>query len=477
MRAGDFIAKEFAGTSAGLTDAITYCGSNGVITLYPGNSSITIPSLVAKPGIRIIKHEAGFATEYGQGGLTRPFLNVRDYGAVGDGATNDATKLQAAIDAASAAGGGMVFFPPGTYLVTVVVNIASNVRLVGCGKASIVKCTTASVDALKARLVNNVQISDLNVENSAGAGDCVRIIECDDVLIDNVHTSGGSFGIRVETVASSGPTSDRVRVTHCSASGAAQSGILLYRCTDSTVENCICYSNGTTISHHGIYVSHPDATRCEVVNCVCYSNAGGGLQMDGSRHSVIGGRFYSNTVGIYTWSNDPGPPHTTYEGCLCYLNTEYGIFCKFTDHTSFNGVQCVGNGFDGLYMAESQYVGITGGRFSDNTRNGIHLNGGTAGQLVRGCSISGAIVTDNDSANASTYSGINLAVASGAIDRCSVVGCVSRSTAGTTKQIYGVLVGTGVTKTIVVGSQLYQNKTASLQDNGTNTVTAGNQTT
>src|SRR5207247_8599000 len=44
--------------------------------------------------------------------------NVRAYGAVGDGVTNDRRAIQSAIDAAEAAGFGIVYFPPGTYMVS-----------------------------------------------------------------------------------------------------------------------------------------------------------------------------------------------------------------------------------------------------------------------------------------------------------------------------------------------------------------------
>lgn len=43
-------------------------------------------------------------------------FNVLDYGATGDGVTDDRAACQAAIDAAVAAGGGAVFFPAGTYI-------------------------------------------------------------------------------------------------------------------------------------------------------------------------------------------------------------------------------------------------------------------------------------------------------------------------------------------------------------------------
>ena len=44
--------------------------------------------------------------------------NVLDYGAVGDDVANDTAAVQAAIDAAEAARGGVVFFPPGNYLIS-----------------------------------------------------------------------------------------------------------------------------------------------------------------------------------------------------------------------------------------------------------------------------------------------------------------------------------------------------------------------
>jgi hypothetical protein len=48
---------------------------------------------------------------------TELYYNVKDYGALGDGINNDTTAVQAAINAASTAGGGTVFFPGGTYLI------------------------------------------------------------------------------------------------------------------------------------------------------------------------------------------------------------------------------------------------------------------------------------------------------------------------------------------------------------------------
>lgn len=67
--------------------------------------------------------------------VTGIFYNVKSplYGAVGDGVTDDFEACQAAIDAASDAGGGTVFFPAGTYLISDQLEVPSTVSLLGAG--------------------------------------------------------------------------------------------------------------------------------------------------------------------------------------------------------------------------------------------------------------------------------------------------------------------------------------------------------
>jgi hypothetical protein len=44
-------------------------------------------------------------------------INVKAYGAIGDGNANDRQAIQNAINAAQAERSGIVYFPPGTYLI------------------------------------------------------------------------------------------------------------------------------------------------------------------------------------------------------------------------------------------------------------------------------------------------------------------------------------------------------------------------
>ncbi len=55
-------------------------------------------------------------------------FNVREFGAVGDGQTRDTAALQGAIDACSAAGGGLVYFPAGRFL-SGTISLKDNVTL------------------------------------------------------------------------------------------------------------------------------------------------------------------------------------------------------------------------------------------------------------------------------------------------------------------------------------------------------------
>lgn len=69
-------------------------------------------------------------------------FNVKDYGATGNGTTDDTAAIQAAMDAVKAAGGGTLWFPPGTYYMYTYVVLCDNVTITGKG-ATIRKLSTS----------------------------------------------------------------------------------------------------------------------------------------------------------------------------------------------------------------------------------------------------------------------------------------------------------------------------------------------
>lgn len=60
-------------------------------------------------------------------------INVKDFGAVGDGTTNDTAAIQNAINAANSAGGGSVYFDAKDYLISNAITLYSGISLIGFG--------------------------------------------------------------------------------------------------------------------------------------------------------------------------------------------------------------------------------------------------------------------------------------------------------------------------------------------------------
>jgi hypothetical protein len=123
-----------------------------------GDSSITQPSDWNAA------HQGGYSV----------YNVVTDYGAVGNGSTNDASAIQDAIDAAAGAGGGLVFFPPGDFLIgtTSLEFTGSYVRLIGSGRNSTTITYTGSSGAIRNSDPSTPSIRiHCGVENMSISGD------------------------------------------------------------------------------------------------------------------------------------------------------------------------------------------------------------------------------------------------------------------------------------------------------------------
>lgn len=107
IKAGDFTPTPFEGSGSGLAAAITYCGSNGLINIYPGNSLISIPT--PPSGVHIFVHEESRTIRYSPstaaltGSVRDPVLNVKDF-----------DSFQECHDALPSSG-GTIYVPAGQY--------------------------------------------------------------------------------------------------------------------------------------------------------------------------------------------------------------------------------------------------------------------------------------------------------------------------------------------------------------------------
>lgn len=149
------------------------------------------------------------------------YYNVTSYGAVGDGVTDDLTEIQAAINAAGDAGGGTVFFPPGTYLVSNRIAPRSNVTLLGIQNVSILKIsineyiivkvtgdlTNFTIDSMTfAGSVNEFPTSPKRTRTTSGAG-----------AVTAVYISGNGDPFQVGAGAVSNFEMRNCKVENCTA--------------------------------------------------------------------------------------------------------------------------------------------------------------------------------------------------------------------------------------------------------------------
>jgi hypothetical protein len=192
-----------AGTPARLYTASSYSilvqDRNG-ITVYSAQSETALSSSDA---MTFLQAGTGAVARTAQEKM-RDVVSVKDFGAVGNGAADDTAAIQAAITAVFAAGGGTLYFPPGTYLVTGLVldwgTAETSIRFVGAGKnATVIQKTGASfnaVFALSATLGDGSysEFSDMHVKGSASC-DCFLTTNLARNVWRSVKASGGDVGI------------------------------------------------------------------------------------------------------------------------------------------------------------------------------------------------------------------------------------------------------------------------------------------
>ena len=141
--------------------------------------------------------------------------NVKAYGAVGDGVTNDTEAFNAALASLAKAGGGKCLVPKGTYLISATTNpaitshVSSNVHLVGEGRGvSILKIAGVPVGNFLFCSGDNWSVEDLTIDmqdyfiERAGfvaivaAGSNWKIANCAIIKIGRrgINVNGGANG-------------------------------------------------------------------------------------------------------------------------------------------------------------------------------------------------------------------------------------------------------------------------------------------
>ncbi|HSW81205.1 MAG TPA: right-handed parallel beta-helix repeat-containing protein [Candidatus Saccharimonas sp.] len=138
-------------------------------------------------------------------------LNVKNFGAIGDGNTNDAAAINTALQAAQGAGGATVFIPRGTYLVDQSLNVPSNCTVLGEGYDSVLQRKTGNnlVNVVAINAAQNVRITNLRID-----------AQKDDVIANYVTSAQDGANIYVTyngvyITGGVGSPSKNITVDHC----------------------------------------------------------------------------------------------------------------------------------------------------------------------------------------------------------------------------------------------------------------------
>lgn len=210
--------------------------------------------------------------------------NVTQYGATGDGTTDD---TQAIVDCL--ADNGIAYFPPGDYLITSTVALSDGQSLKGCGTKSRILCNHNDVSFT---LAGNNLVEDLKFQTTASGGTSQIMLSCGAGLRSTIK--GCVFqdcqGSALQWIGNAGALHDGGNVTNCQ------------------FDSCLI---GCDSSAQGEYFT---------ITASRFNTCGTAVQFAGGNNSLIGCDIENNTVGISLLSGT-NDAHCVAIGCKINHNT------------------------------------------------------------------------------------------------------------------------------------------------------------
>ena len=264
--------------------------------------------------------------------ITGAPVNVKDYGAVGDGSADDTVAVQAAITAVATTGQGL-YIPAGTYKITAVLSTAGHLNMFGDGEKSVLDFSgitssssgiTVTGTATEIEVVSSASAGNLSVvfatAPSLSVGDVFFLFD-DDVLWNSIrpyyftgewlecrrvngttaNTTNPLYSSYATTVkAYKLASKPKVSFANLKLNGGANIfGLLkITFCDKPLLENVIVYNE----NYQGVEIDR--CYRPMLTNCVMYNKGTGtlddyGLVISNSQKvQVTGGDYYARRHGI-----------------------------------------------------------------------------------------------------------------------------------------------------------------------------------
>ena len=245
--------------------------------------------------------------------LALPTANVRDFGARGDGLTDDTDAFRDCINSLRPTG-GVVVVPNGTYVidplrgVVLIDNLTLSLTQGAVLKAKAVQASQSSV--ITGRSVRNVAVvggtvvGERNGHIGTGGewGVGVDFRGCSDARIEQV-TVRECWGDGIYIGADAGRGCNGVAIRNCISRQNRRQGLSITACVGAVVQDCDFSDTEGTAPEAGIDIepNNEDIVRdVKIVNCTMLRNAGFGTTVVGSTVSAVSlsaNRIESNRRG------------------------------------------------------------------------------------------------------------------------------------------------------------------------------------
>ena len=343
------------------------------------------------------------------------FLNVKDFGAVGNGSTDDTSAIQQTIDALPASG-GCVFIPPGTYAVSAPLTLSEGAELCGAGSGSILRVTSAALgidvirigDGVSTLSFGAVRHLKITSDGQKTAGSAIALNQAYRVWLEALSLEFQYRGVYIQNSTAIWLKNSDIRDTKENAitieSDLGQ-GFEWYidsvLCDNPTVSNI-----GTGLLWDGgesLHISHSNFQRFTngfVVNTTAGRE---------SRFAFIEGMicdFASDNNMRITNTGSGATVGLTFTNCWSGTATNYGVLIDRPGGGLVQGVRWVGgkvfhNGLAGFRLAGGQDVHISdcdiiaNSQTNSAARHGVEVGSNVNEFSVNGCRIGGGFQQGN----------------------------------------------------------------------------------